>query len=718
MNALFGRPAQATPAQPATLQPDLKYWAFLSYSHRDRDWADWLHRRLESYAVPENLVGRTVSAGAVPKRLLPVFRDRDELAASDDLGHSIRTALAASRYLIVLCSPAAATSRWTNEEIAIFKRLHPDGHVLAAIVDGEPFASDMPGREAEECFPPALRRRFGPDGQPTDERAEPIATDFRPHADGKRIGFLKLVAGMLEVGLDELVQREAQRRHRRLTWLTAASLAGMAVTTGLAVAAVQARNEAQEQKREAEGLVGFMLGDLRARLEPHGRLDALDAVGARALAYYQQQDESALTEEGLAQRARALTLIGEIAHLRGDLDGALARYRAALAGTAEALRRAPDDGQRVFDHAQNVFWVGSIAWQRGQRREAEAAFQEYKRLAARLIRLDPLNPRSRLEAVYAETNLGMLLLEDRQFARAAQAFEAALADAERLAAAAPRGRQYHDIVSETLAYLADARRDAGQLEEALASRERQLEVLTRMMAAFGNDAELKRKILVGRQALGYLFAARGDPRAALDHYQAALAIAAELRQIEPDNTEWLQVTSTAQSDLAGLLLALGRTDSAEPLIRASCDIARRLAGRDGSVVEWRFGRAGRCLTLRAEAAAQQGRSGEALAIARQAQALWARHPARDRSAAPPWSLAARLIAGDQEAALGNGAAARSEWEGALASLPRRGRALDDQLQYYLLLKRLGRGPEASRVAFRLDAAGYRHPTYTRTRRTS
>ena len=70
-------------------------------------------------------------------------------------------------------------------------------------------------------------------------------------------------------------------------------------------------NLLHDQRREAEGLVGFMLGDLKDKLEPIGRLDALDAVGSRALDYYQRQDRGALSDEALAQRARALTLIGE-----------------------------------------------------------------------------------------------------------------------------------------------------------------------------------------------------------------------------------------------------------------------------------------------------------------------------------------------------------------------------------------------------------------------
>ena len=88
----------------------------------------------------------------------------------------------------------------------------------------------------------------------------------------------------------------------------------MAVTSTLAVTAIQARNEAREQRREAEGLVGFMLGDLKDKLEPIGRLDALDGVGSRVLAYYSKQDAAELTDEALSQRSKALSLMAEVAY--------------------------------------------------------------------------------------------------------------------------------------------------------------------------------------------------------------------------------------------------------------------------------------------------------------------------------------------------------------------------------------------------------------------
>ena len=312
------------------------YFAFLSYSHRDQAMADWLHQALERFVVPSHLVGRITDHGAVPKRLTPIFRDLNELPASDDLGGEIRSAIAASRFLVVICSPAAARSRWTNAEIEAFKRARPEGCIFAVIIDGEPFASDLAGREEEECLPQALRYKYDRRGRPTSHKAEPLAADLRGTGEVRRLGFLKLVAGMLGLGLDELVQRDTIRRQRRLATVAGGSLVGMLIATGLAVTAIQARDAAQEQRRQAEGLVGFMLGDLKDKLEPIGRLDVLDSVGARALAYYEHQEKAGLSDASLAQRSKALTLMGQIASDRGNVDSALRLYKEAFESTAEA----------------------------------------------------------------------------------------------------------------------------------------------------------------------------------------------------------------------------------------------------------------------------------------------------------------------------------------------------------------------------------------------
>ena len=88
--------------------PVFRYRAFISYSHRDKTWAGWLHKALETYSIPKRLVGQTTASGVIPKRLSPIFRDRDELATATDLGRKVNEALEQSANLIVICSPSSA----------------------------------------------------------------------------------------------------------------------------------------------------------------------------------------------------------------------------------------------------------------------------------------------------------------------------------------------------------------------------------------------------------------------------------------------------------------------------------------------------------------------------------------------------------------------------------------------------------------------------------
>lgn len=217
---------------------EFRYWAFISYSHADAKWGDWLHAALETYRVPARLVRNATPAGAVPRRIFPVFRDREELASSASLGENITGALRQSRGLVVICSPRAAASRWVNEEIKLYKSMGREDRVFCLIVDGEPNAPADSG--LLECFPRAVLFHLDEKGELSNEPAEPIAADAREGKDGKRNALLKLIAGIIGVPYDELRQRERQRQLRRrirLVASTAGAVAG-AILIYLAVADV------------------------------------------------------------------------------------------------------------------------------------------------------------------------------------------------------------------------------------------------------------------------------------------------------------------------------------------------------------------------------------------------------------------------------------------------------------------------------------------------
>jgi WD40 repeat protein len=312
---------QSSP-EPDSDQP--KYWIFISYSHQDKSWAEWFHNKVENYRVPRSLVGKPSRDGVVPRRLFPCFRDREELPVSADLGARLKTCLTRSRYLIVICSPRAAKSRWVNEEIRQFKSLEREERVLCFIVDGKPNAGDKPELADDECFPAAVKYKVGADGLLTDQRTEPLAADARREADGARNAVLKAIAGVLGVNFDDLRRRDQSRRRRRIAQLTVAALL---LATG--VADIYYEEERSKQTQAKEKQIERYIGLGRKEMEG-GSL-------SRALVYLAEARRTGASDDALLE-------------LVGDAAKALVPVPLKLTGHSEWVPFAvfSADGQRLL----------------------------------------------------------------------------------------------------------------------------------------------------------------------------------------------------------------------------------------------------------------------------------------------------------------------------------------------------------------------------------
>ena len=185
-----------------------KYFAFISYKREDEEWARWIQHELENYHLPVTLNGRE----DLPSKFRPVFRDVDELKAGN-LPEQIYDALSNSTYLIVICSPNAAKSKWVNKEITDFinigktKGIDNVRNIFPFIISGDPHAKN----HDKECFPQALLNL--PDSK------ELIGGNV--NENGRDKAFVKVMAGMLpNVAFDELWNRyehdkaEKERRER------------------------------------------------------------------------------------------------------------------------------------------------------------------------------------------------------------------------------------------------------------------------------------------------------------------------------------------------------------------------------------------------------------------------------------------------------------------------------------------------------------------------
>lgn len=555
-----------------------RYRAFISYSHGDKRWAEWLHRALEAYAPPRHLVGRRTAAGEVPRRFAPVFRDRDELPSASSLGKQVEDALRRSDNLVVICSPSAARSPWVNAEVLGYKRLGNSERIFCLIVEGEPGASAMPGREAEECFPPGVRFELGADGNIDVSRpVEPIAADARPHGDGRENARLKLLAGMLDLGFDDLKQRELTRRHRRITAIASLALLLAAVMAVLGVqamiarqAAEVARQAAERRQKQAEGLIGFMLGDLDAKLREVDRLDILADVADKAMEYFRSLPNDDLSGVGMAQRVTALQKIGSVRASQGNAAAALEAFEAARAISRSLARQSPGDASRQAAYAESLSWVGKTHWQQGQADEAAAAFSRAADVLESAVKLAP-DSVPLLKAVVSEaTNNGRVLETAGKLDDAERNYREVLDAAERWRALQPGDREAQKEVgyaSNNLGVLA-ARR--GELRAALRFYRQDLAIKQALSDAAPRDNAARADVALALMFTAKLQGQLGELARAIADVQRAAEIYGELLRFDPTQVATtLPRQGLAYRGLAGFLLDAGRgPESAAPAARA------------------------------------------------------------------------------------------------------------------------------------------------------
>jgi tetratricopeptide (TPR) repeat protein len=677
----------------------MRFRAFLSYSHADTEWARWLLRRLETYRVPSRLVGTPGTHGEIGKRLGTFFRDRDELPSSGDLGTTIRAALGESAALIVVCSPAAAQSRWVNAEVEAFRASGRGDRVLCFVVAGEPGSADP----ARQCFPPALLAAAG------DGRAiEPLAADARREGDGRDRAFLKLVAGLLGVGYDTLARREAQRRQRKWTMVAAASLVGMALTTGLATTAWVARNDAQRRQAQAEDILGFMLGDLRKKLTTVGRLDLMRSVDDKATIYFATLDPRDLSDRALEEQARSLTGIGQVRLDEGNHDAAMDAFREAHARSTALRKREPGNGQRLFDLAQAEYWIGLVALQQGRLDDAGAWFRKYRDSAIRLAATDPANFDWQREVAYGHHNLAVLDEQLGNYAEAERTLLKELALYRAWSRDRPGNTDLRYEASNTASWLGSLSMRRGKLAEAETYFLSQADDMRRNRAAEPGNARWRELQIDALVLLTDAQAQRGrlaEARASID---AATPLAFKLAGEDRANNLWQLTPGICRWWQAQLAAATNALDADAFAIESAAILARAhtIEPKNQRAMVWRI----KSGNLRAQLAL--GKRNPSAAQSYLAQGLVIAGPSPGANPAETLRVALannRVLAGEMAEASGKTAEARKNWEEARQLLTAETGAM---LPFERLdplvraLSHLGRPVEAQPHLQRLTTVGY------------
>lgn len=181
------------------MQPQYKYFAFISYNSHDIAWGKRLQRKLESYKMSATLCSEH---GWQRKPINPVFFAPSDIQPGG-LTEELQERLKASRNLIVICSPNSAKSEWVGKEIEYFHQLGRTKNIHFFIVDGEPHS----GNPDTECFNPIIDTL----GLPEILGANIHEQIFRWSWLNKERAYVQLISKLLGVEFDAIWQR-----HKRL----------------------------------------------------------------------------------------------------------------------------------------------------------------------------------------------------------------------------------------------------------------------------------------------------------------------------------------------------------------------------------------------------------------------------------------------------------------------------------------------------------------------
>ena len=189
-----------------------KYAAFISYNHEDVKVAKWLQRRLEAYKLPVEIHNEFDDS----RYLRPVFRDRSDLNGGI-LTDEIREHLEQSKYLIVICSPNSAKSKWVSDEVEAFIHWGRLANIIPYIVDGTLYSDSE-----DECLPAYLKSY-------TKEHPDKELLCIDSRENGRHSAFIRVVSRVLGVSYDSLWHRYNRERIKNRSILTLAITAALTI---------------------------------------------------------------------------------------------------------------------------------------------------------------------------------------------------------------------------------------------------------------------------------------------------------------------------------------------------------------------------------------------------------------------------------------------------------------------------------------------------------
>ena len=507
---------------------------------------------------------------------------------------------------------------------------------------------------------------------------------------------------------------KAQRRRRVFGMIATAASVVLLVVSLLAIQAVRAREDADLRRGQAENLIDFMVGDLRAKLAPIGRLDVLDDVGDEAMAYFASIPADEVDDDELFRRLKTLNQIGDVRIRQGSLEAAKVAFEESLTLAQELAERDPQNGEWQVELGAAHFWVGEAMRRQGDLDGDLDHLRAYLEISESLVEKDPTNLDWQLELGYAHGNIGTILDTQGHLEGALEALRKSLAVKEHLVARDPTNTGWQRALALTHSKVGTTLDRMGDLDGALEPHRAALAIRQALVESDLDNTGWRNNLAVSHNRVGSLLEDMGDLEAATEHFRAYLMIEEELVAHDPTNTGWQRELAVAAGRVGYVAEVLGDLDLAGQHYRDRLRIVEALVETDPKRSDWSAELAYTRLYL-CRFSLGTGQPGKALEEARSAigilEGLVHANP-NDRDSTRMLSQA-HILLGRVWAALGDADRSRASWSRAVEIIEPLARDSSDRgllHSWARALTHLGRIREATPVVEKLESMGYRERT--------
>ena len=556
-----------------------RYRAFLSYSHKDRTWGDWLHRALETYRIDRDLIGRETPVGPIPKTLRPIFRDRDDFAGGPSLVEATLRALQESDFLVVICSPNSQRSHYVNEEVRLFKKLGRADRVIPVIVAGEP------GDTERECFSPAVKFKVDADGQVTNIPAEPIAADVREEGDGREIAKQKIVAGLLGIGLDEIRKRAASAARRRHLLLSSVAI----LMTGLAVSATIAAWVARERTIEAEQRLDWALETAGAITTKASSFKAKFGVPVPVLSELLEEVDQLLgrlDQQGVkssALKLREAKLLQALSDNNKDLGDTTKSLDEATRSLARLEAAKKQDGKTpVTDN--DIGWanlkIGDLYKQRNDLGAAEERYTTSRQVFTSLTSSEPDKASWQLGLAAALGRLSDILTSEGKLNDAGSILDQDIAILRRVYSANPQDTFQASTLAIALANRASLSQRENENDKAISLLKDAEQIDETLVKLDPTNADWAATLALCKRQLGYATERAGNLINSITYYDQARVLFEKLSAGDPTNARKKDQLASILDNLGYNYQRTGQVRDAVEAFQKQVDIRKELFARD------------------------------------------------------------------------------------------------------------------------------------------